>query len=108
MTYIASSKKLKVPKFVITDYHRRKARSLGISINYSKSPGKKLDVFKDDKKVASIGASDYWDFISYLKAEQEGKFRKGYAEERRRLYKIRHKKNNKPGTPGYYALNILW
>jgi hypothetical protein len=106
MTYIASSKKS--PKFQISDYHRRKARSLSVNINYSKSPGKKLDVFKDGKKVASIGASEYWDYISYLKAEQDGLFPKGYADERRRLYKIRHNKNNKPGTPGYYALNILW
>lgn len=108
MTYIANSKKSKVPKFVISDYHRRKAQRLKVSINYSENPNKKLDVFKDGKKVASIGAAGYWDFISYLKAEQQGKFPRGYAEERRRLYKIRHKDENKPGTPGYYALNILW
>jgi hypothetical protein len=106
MMYIASSKKS--PKFQISDYHRRKARSLSVNINYSKSPGKKLDVFKDGKKVASIGNRKYWDFMSYKKAEQYGQFPEGYANERRRLYKIRHKKNNKPGTPGYYALNILW
>ena len=106
MTYIASSKKS--PKFLISDYHRRKARILGVNINYSESPGKKLDVFKDGKKVAAIGDSNYMDFISYLKAEQDGKYPKGYADERRRLYKIRHKRNTKPGTPGYYAFNILW
>jgi len=65
-------------------------------------------VFKNGKKIASIGAAGYWDFISYLKAEKEGKFPQGYAENRRRLYKIRHKENNIPGTPGFYALNILW
>lgn len=99
---------LRAPKFQISDYHRRKAARLNVSINYSKKPGKKLDVFKDGKKVASIGAKGYWDFISYLKAEQEGRFDKGYAEKRRKLYKMRHKDENKPGTPGYYALNILW
>lgn len=99
---------IKPPKFQISDYHRRKARRLGVNINYSKTKGKKLDVFNDGKKVASIGAGGYWDFISYLKAEQEGRFPKGHAEKRRKLYKMRHKDENKPGTPGYYALNILW
>jgi hypothetical protein len=103
--YIGS---LKPPKFQISDYHKRKAQRLGVSINYSKTPGKKLDIFKDGKKIASIGAKGYWDFISYLKAEAEGIYKKGYADQRRRLYKIRHKKDNVPGTPGYYALNILW
>lgn len=99
---------LKPPKFRISDYHRRKANRLKVNINYSKDPAKKLDVFKNGKKIASIGASGYWDFISYLKAEAEGKFPQGHAEKRRKLYHIRHSKDNKPGTAGYYALNILW
>ena len=31
------------------------------------------------------------------------------ADERKRLYKIRHKKDiTKKGTPGYYAYKLLW
>jgi len=108
MILIGTTKKPTAPKFVLSDYHRRKAKRLKVNIDYSKRKGKKLDVFKDGKKVASIGAKGYWDYIAYKKAEAEGKFPKGHAEKRRRLYKIRHKDENKPGTPGYYALNILW
>ena len=35
--------------------------------------------------------------------------KKKYADERRRLYKIRHKNDrNKRGTNGYYADKLLW
>lgn len=108
MKYISNLKNPKPPSFAISDYHRRKAERLKVSINYSNNPDKKLDVFNNGKKIASIGAAGYWDFISYLKAEKEGKFPEGYAEKRRRLYKLRHQKNNIPGTPGHYALEILW
>jgi hypothetical protein len=46
------------------------------------------------------GAMDYPSYII-----NDGK---KYADERRRLYHIRHKKDNKIGTKGWYALNILW
>ena len=95
-------------KFTITNYHRNKAKNLGVNIRYSENPDKKLDVFKDGKKVASIGAAGYMDYILYKKAEAKGKYPKGYAEKRRKLYRIRHKKNNVKGTAGYYAYNILW
>ena len=43
------------------------------------------------------------DYPSYI--ETEGK---KYADERRRLYHLRHSKDNIKGTKGWYALNILW
>jgi hypothetical protein len=44
------------------------------------------------------------DYEMYIKAKG-----KAFAEERRRLYKIRHKDNrNKIGTPGFFADRILW
>jgi len=34
---------------------------------------------------------------------------KEYADERRRLYKMRHEKDrNKVGSPGFYADKLLW
>jgi hypothetical protein len=75
----------------------------GITIKPSTLKGKKIDVFKDDKKVASIGDINYLDYAMYIK--QDGK---AYADERRRLYRIRHKKDNKPNTPGFYASKLLW
>lgn len=59
---------------------------------------------KNGEKVASIGAKGYNDFELWKK-------RKGleFANERKRLYKIRHATNrNKKGTAGYYADKILW
>ena len=90
--------------YQITQYHKDQATRLGVTIKPSTRKNKKIDVFKDNKKVASIGDTRYLDFITYKKE-------KGlkYAKERRRLYRIRHGrfKDNK-GTPGYYAYQILW
>jgi hypothetical protein len=90
--------------YEIKAYHKQQAKRLGVTIKPSTRKNKKIDVFKDNKKVASIGDTRYNDFISY----KESRGLK-YAEERRRLYRIRHGRfaNNK-GTPGYYSYNILW
>jgi len=81
-----------------------KARKIGVSVKASNNKNKKLDVFKNGKKVASIGDSRYKDFLLYKKTEGTKK-----ANQRRRLYKIRHNKNrNKKGTKSYYADKILW
>ena len=72
-------------------------------IHPSTTPGKKIDVYAG-KKLASIGAVGYKDYPTFLK--EDGK---AIAEERRRLYHIRHKKDSsKKGTPGYYASKLLW
>jgi len=90
--------------YQITDYTRRKAKELGVEVKPSTNPKKKIDVFIDDKKVASIGASGFLDFPNYL--EKNGK---AYAENRRRLYKIRHQKDRvKIGSNGWYSDNLLW
>jgi hypothetical protein len=80
------------------------AKKLGVVVKPSKLKGKKIDVFKNDKKVASVGAIGYSDYPTYTQTKG-----KKYADERRRLYKIRHQKNrNKRGTPSYYADKLLW
>ena len=56
------------------------------------------------KKVASVGAIGYGDYPTYIKTKG-----KKYADERRRLYKIRHSSNRKKvGSNGYYADKLLW
>jgi len=91
--------------YKITDRQKRNADALFVKIKPSTLKGKKIDVFDiEGKKIASIGAMGYKDYSIHLK--ENGK---AFAEERRRLYKIRHKNNkNKIGTPGYYADRILW
>jgi hypothetical protein len=87
----------------IKQYSYAQAKKLGVSIFPSKKPNKKIDVYKDGIYVCSIGDKGAMDYPSYILNDG-----KKYAEERRRLYHIRHKKDNKIGTKGWYALNILW
>ena len=94
--------------YKISIYSKKKAKNLGLIIKLSTRKNKKIDVFKKEKgkliKLASIGHVDYLDYPTYIK-------KKGlkYANERRRLYKIRHEKYRKiKNTPSYFADNILW
>lgn len=90
--------------YEISEYSKIKASKLGVNIKPSKSKGKKIDVFKEGKKITSIGAKGYKDYPTYIK--ENGK---SYADERRKLYKERHQKDRtKYGSRGWYADNILW
>jgi len=90
--------------YTITKYTRNQAKKLGVSVKPSVNSKKKIDVFKDGKKIASVGAIGYKDYPTYTKTKG-----KAYADDRRRLYKIRHQKNrNKVGTNSYYADKLLW
>ena len=102
---------MRPPKFTIKSRHKTQARRLGYMIAPSKVKGKKLDVFdRNGNKIASIGAKGYWDYLSYLEAEQKGKFPKGYAEDKRKQYRARHSKERLQAkdTAGYLAYYILW
>ena len=88
----------------ITKYTKQQAHKLGVTVKPSTNPKKKLDVFKDGIKVTSCGAINYNDYPTYI-----AKYGKQKADERRRLYKLRHNSDRKkPGTAGYYADNLLW
>ena len=89
--------------YLIQPYSYQQAERLGVFIRPSENPKKKIDVFKNKKKVASIGDPNYQDYPNYLKKD------KALAEDRRRLYHIRHKGNSdKVGSPGYYSSRLLW
>ena len=91
--------------YEITNYTKAKAKELGVTIKNSTNPNKKIDVYKNGQKVASIGSINNLDYPTYLK---EGKG-KQFADDRRRLYKIRHSKDRKViGTNGWYADKLLW
>ena len=95
--------------YIIQKEQRQNARRLGVVIVPSKDKEKKIAVFKDGILVANIGAKGMMDFYLYRKAERAGKFPRGYANERKRLYKLRHKENRRKfGTPSFYADQILW
>ena len=88
--------------YEITNYSKKRAKELGVEIKPSTLKGKKIDVFKNGNKIASIGAIGMKDYPTYINE-------KGlkYADERRRLYRLRHSKDLNSGN-GYWANNILW
>jgi hypothetical protein len=88
--------------YKITNYSRKQAKKLGVTIKRSGNTKKKIDVFKNGKKVCSVGNVNYYNFPTYA-------LKRGitYAKIRRRFYKIRHSKDRKKGC-GYYADKILW
>lgn len=95
--------------YKILPYSFRKAKDLGVVLKPSSNVLKKIDVFKDGEKVASIGARGMNDYPTYLEKEKKGQHPKGYAKERRKLYKQRHEEDrNKKGTNGWYTDKILW
>ena len=86
--------------YVITPHTKRMAKQIGVEVRPSTRKNKKLDVYKDGKHIATIGDTAYGDYGSYL--EEKGKT---YADERRRLYHVRHTKK----TVGeQMALQLLW
>jgi hypothetical protein len=89
--------------YSISDYSYDNAKKLGVKIKPSTKKGKKIDVFKGGHKVASIGSIGYKDYNTYLETDRK------LADERRRLYKIRHQADRmKKGTAGFFADKILW
>jgi len=91
--------------YQIQPYSYKQAEKLGVLIVPSDNSKKKIDVYnKYGLYMCSIGQQPYKDYPTYL--EQYGK---EYAENRRRLYKIRHNKDRViEGSAGYYSDNILW
>jgi len=90
--------------YKIKKYTYEQAKKYNVEVRPSKLKNKKIDVYKNNIKVASIGDINYLDYPSYL--ENKGK---EYADERRRLYQLRHAKDKKVvNSPGYWASILLW
>jgi len=76
---------------------RENAKSIGVTVKSSTIKNKKLDVFKNGEKIASIGDIHYGDFLTTG------------DEKKRENYLKRHQKTRtKVGSPSYYAAKILW
>jgi hypothetical protein len=95
--------------YKISDYTKKRAKALGVEVKPSRTKGKKIDVFKNGTKVASVGALGYADYPTYMRLERQGKVESGTAVIRRRSYKARHQKDRVVrGSAGYYADQLLW
>lgn len=112
-------------KYKILPYSYDQAKKLDVVILPSSNPKKKIDVYQKidvpplkysdpkkknpkaivgSKKVASIGDINYPDYAYHMKTEG-----KTYADERRRLYRLRHKgEDKKKGTPAFFSWYLLW
>ena len=91
-------------RYKIKAYSFDRAKQLNVEIKQSSNPKKKIDVFKDNKKIASIGAIGYLDYPSFV---QEMGWE--YANKKRRLYKKRHEKDRHiVGSNGFFSDKILW
>lgn len=92
----------------ILPYTKRQASKLGLTVKPSSLKGKKIDVFKNGKKVASVGAIGYKDYPTYMELERKGSVAKGTASVKRKAYKARHIHRKKRNTNAWYADNLLW
>ena len=89
----------------ITNYSKMRASELNVHIYPSRFKKYKIDVYdKNNNYITSIGSIDYLDYPNYII-----KYGKPFADERRRLYAIRHNSDSHIiGSRGYYAKEILW
>ena len=95
--------------YKISTYTMNQAKRLGVNVRPSRTKGKKIDVIKDGRKIASVGALGYADYPTYMAMERKGLIPKGTANKRRAAYKRRHTKDRKvKGSRGFYADQLLW
>ena len=88
----------------ITNYTYKQAKKIGVNVKMSTNKTKKIDVYKNGKKIASVGASGMNDFPTYIK-----KRGMKYAKTRRRLYKMRHERDrHAKWSRGWLADKLLW
>ena len=90
--------------YSITNYTYKQAKRLGVTVKPSKNKSKKLNVYQNGKKIASVGAYGMSNFPTYIRNSGLA-----YAKTRRRLYKMRHEKDrHRKWTKGWLANQLLW
>ena len=90
--------------YTITDYTLQRAKQMKVTVQLSQQKNKKIDVFRNGVKIATIGDLRYKDFPTYV-IENGIEF----ANNRKRLYYMRHKKDiEKLNSNGFYAAKLLW
>ena len=90
--------------YIVTTYTYDKAKQLGLTVKVSKNKSKKIDVYKDNVYINSIGDSMYQDYPHYIIT-----YNKEYADKRKLLYINRHKRNvDVKYSKQWLALKLLW
>lgn len=89
--------------YSITERSKKIAKENNLTIKPSKDGKHKIDVFdKSNNFISSVGGLGYKDYPTYL--EEKGKT---IADKRKKLYRIRHKKDLNT-TRGKLSNLILW
>jgi hypothetical protein len=90
--------------YSIKDYTRKRAEKIGVVVRPSTNKEKKIDVIKNNVKIASVGAIGYSDYPTYIQTKGID-----YANKRRKLYKMRHESDrHERWTNGWLADQLLW
>jgi hypothetical protein len=89
----------------ILPYTYKRAKDLGVIIFPSDNPKYKLEIYDENGLFLFYGGSPkYSDYPHYIKSHGLK-----YANERRRLYRIRHAKEiANEGSRGWYIAHLLW
>ena len=59
--------------YLIKPYTKKQAEKLNVQVKPSRKKGKKIDVYKNGKKIASIGAAGMKDYPTYRDWETDRK-----------------------------------
>lgn len=96
--------------YKIKEYTKRQARKIGVIVRPSTRKGKKIDVYNmQGDYLASVGATGYADYPTYMQLERQGKVSEGTANARRKAYKSRHQKTRtKKWSRSWLADKLLW
>lgn len=91
--------------YKILTYTYKKAKELKVQVRPSDKPNYKIKVYDLQENFLFYGGdSKYSDYPHYI--ESHGK---AYADSRRLLYNLRHKKEiEKVGSRGYIIAKLLW
>ena len=80
---------------------RKRAKEIDVQIKPSTKGNYKLDVYSNGRLIASIGDRRYADYATYKQTNGLA-----YADERRKLYMMRHKKDK--SLRGLLSKFLLW
>ena len=101
--------------YVILPETYKRAKELGVKIFPSDKKSKKIAVFDyNGVFITYIGDARFLDFHYYNALEKQGLLPEGYANERKRLYAIRHGREPEKlgdeylGSAAFYAKELLW
>jgi hypothetical protein len=83
------------------------------ALDFSDVGNQKLKIYDDEGNVRHFGAVGYGDYIIWSKTEAMGKVRRGYAQQKRSIFRRSHLKikgdwKKDKFSPNNLALQILW